>query len=157
MPKTRLAELSYKRLSGTCEWIIRTPIVQQFLDDSEESRILRCYGKPGSGKTYMSSRLIQELQDRHSASSINSDASVTYFFCSKNNNDPQWNSTKSILTSLLCQVLLKNLRRSDFIPILHANIPGLHEATSQARNINVNVDLVECVLLILISKLRRCW
>lgn len=65
------------REMGTCEWIIQCQEVQQWLGVdtfNQTAKMLWVHGKPGAGKTVLSARLIEHLQDTLSVS-------VAYFFC----------------------------------------------------------------------------
>lgn len=62
---------------GTCDWITKCPAVQEWLIAQASLRhpkILWIYGRPGAGKTILSARLTQYLQEEHSNN-------VAYFFC----------------------------------------------------------------------------
>ena len=62
---------------GTCDWITSCPAVQEWLVAQASLRqpsILWIYGRPGAGKTILSTRLTQYLQQKHSTN-------VAYFFC----------------------------------------------------------------------------
>lgn len=62
---------------GTCDWITKCPAVQEWLIAQASLRhptILWIYGRPGAGKTILSARLTQYLQQEHSTN-------VAYFFC----------------------------------------------------------------------------
>lgn len=63
------------RERGTCEWIIQCKEVQQWLNTSDQTaKMLWIHGKPGAGKTVLSARLTEHLQDTLSVN-------VAYFFC----------------------------------------------------------------------------
>ena len=65
------------REQGTCDWIVHCQETQDWLDSSvspQAAKILWIHGKPGTGKTILSSRLTEHLLDTRSVS-------VAYFFC----------------------------------------------------------------------------
>ncbi len=103
----------------------------------------------------MSSKVIEELLNRRALFGKGERATVIYFFCSNNLNEPQWNTLKAILTSLLSQILLSNLHRADLIPVLQRSIPQLRDTESGKKH--VTLEQVENALKAIISKIGRCW
>jgi WD40 repeat protein len=53
-----------RRMVGSCEWVLENQTFASFLaSDSKKSQILWCTGRPGSGKSVLSSFIIQHLVD----------------------------------------------------------------------------------------------
>lgn len=93
-PEIPIDDLEYfadKRLSGSCTWILDSPEFLSFLDhQSMEPHVLWLSGKPGSGKSVISSFLITTLQQKQVKNAF-------YFF-------RFGNQVKNNLTSFLLSV-----------------------------------------------------
>ncbi|OKL59155.1 hypothetical protein UA08_05962 [Talaromyces atroroseus] len=74
---TKHAENSWRRVNGTCEWLIRHPTYQEWLE-GVDSPLLWISGGPGKGKTMLAIYITEEL---HSV--VDSGQGVLlYYFCS---------------------------------------------------------------------------
>lgn len=47
---------------GTCDWLLREPEIQSWLDDTPESRVVWLSAPPGSGKSILSTHVISHLR-----------------------------------------------------------------------------------------------
>ncbi len=52
-----------KRMLGSCEWILDEPVLADFLQDPQQSHVLWCTGRPGSGKSVFASSVVNHLRD----------------------------------------------------------------------------------------------
>ena len=69
------------RQKGTCDWILQSDKFQEWLSQSESSnisKILWVHVKPGTGKTILSARIAEYMQEAQSAL-------FAFFFCSNGN------------------------------------------------------------------------
>lgn len=67
-------QVKSKRLPGTTAWIEQSPQFQRWLID--EQQVLLCVGKPGVGKTILTSSVIDTLFEKH-----RTDANIGIAFC----------------------------------------------------------------------------
>ncbi|KAF3933487.1 hypothetical protein ABW19_dt0206929 [Dactylella cylindrospora] len=91
-----------RRVKSSGQWLLRTPA---FLDwsTSSDNRILRIVGCPGSGKTVLSTTIVEHLQKPGKEYQDGSSYSYTaFFYCSESE---QKQDTASILTSIIKQIL----------------------------------------------------
>lgn len=82
-------------MPGSCDWILEAPQAQDCLD-SERSTTLRILGRPGTGKTVLTSFLINHLAEQNKKN-------VLYFFCKTGETEKQ--ETTHVLRTLLSQLL----------------------------------------------------
>lgn len=88
----------HARISDTCEWILQREELQDWLDVSPSrkiSKVLWMHGKPGAGKTIISARLAEHLQNT-------SLSPFAYFFCFYNNSLKR--SCSNIIRSWISQI-----------------------------------------------------
>ncbi|KAJ5240485.1 uncharacterized protein N7469_002076 [Penicillium citrinum] len=116
---------------GTCEWI---------LDDSKfvnwmqgDSSIFWAQGSPGTGKTYLTSTVVDHIQSQLGTSRKNE--GFAFFYCDKN--EPQRSQSLSILQSIVRQLSTT------------AQHPGsaqikLHELYMKCRDAGSHLDLDQC-------------
>ncbi|KAL6868590.1 ankyrin repeat-containing domain protein [Trichoderma novae-zelandiae] len=82
---------------GTCQWIFETRELQSWLDGSK--RTLLCQGMPGSGKTIITSVVINHLTTRFRD---DSSIGIAYLFCTFRHQKTQ--TTEKLLASVLRQL-----------------------------------------------------
>lgn len=87
---------SLEYMPGSCDWVWDTSQAQTFFASSISTSMI-IQGRPGSGKTYLSSFIIQSLMKRE-------EQVVLYFFCQAG--DPEKREITCILRTILSQLLL---------------------------------------------------
>lgn len=93
------------RVEGTCQWILSHPLCRDWIQDST-TRLLWISGYPGSGKTILSTYLLDYLSDGESSPTARKKGKLPcYFFCDEKI-DSQRDGT-AILRSLIHQLLLR--------------------------------------------------
>ncbi|KAK0616623.1 hypothetical protein B0T14DRAFT_250364 [Immersiella caudata] len=92
-------EVKKSRVEDTCEWLLRD---QRFLDweNSASSAVLWLRGDPGTGKTFLTSKIVDHIQSRPQ-SSVTRDG-FAYFYCKRNEKDRE--DHLSILRSYVRQL-----------------------------------------------------
>ncbi|CAJ2501096.1 Uu.00g039490.m01.CDS01 [Anthostomella pinea] len=116
-----------KRTEGTGKWLLESNEYQRWLKDSGQT--LFCHGMPGSGKTIMSSIVVDELLRQYETGS---DTYVAYIFCNFRLQHQQ--SAEMVFSSLLRQLVQRCSKIPEFIKSLYArekNLPNLAQ-TQQA-------------------------
>ncbi|KAH0564763.1 hypothetical protein GP486_001846 [Trichoglossum hirsutum] len=88
------AEILERRYVGTGQWLLDAPQYSEWLNGDQS--VLWCYGHPGTGKTVMSSLIVDQL-------SAQGNTCVAYHFCDFQD-ERQQQTTESILRSLLRQM-----------------------------------------------------
>lgn len=79
--RSSLIALKGRRVDGTCEWLIRHPLFQEWLEDVDPP-LLWISGGPGKGKTMLAIYITEELQPI----ADNSKGVLLYYFCSNRDN-----------------------------------------------------------------------
>ena len=106
--RSSLIALKGRRVEGTCDWIVRHPRYQHWLE-GDEVPLLRISGGPGKGKTMLAIFLTEELQPIvDSTNNI-----LLYYFCS--NRDKRRKSAITILRGVLYQWLSLQPNLADHI------------------------------------------
>ncbi|KGO73285.1 hypothetical protein PITC_085840 [Penicillium italicum] len=82
---------------GTCKWVLHSEIFQQWFKGAENS-ILWCYGDPGTGKTILSSIVIEYLSESIRASR----AALVFIYC--NYKETETHSELELLSSIARQL-----------------------------------------------------
>ena len=102
-PEEIYRTITSRRVPGTGDWIHDNPIFRSWLE--REKPILWLSGRPGAGKSYLSSNIIQHLMQLHPQGVHNeSRTSIAYYFCK--DYDPDLRSFKKALRTLsyaICQ------------------------------------------------------
>ncbi|CAH0041350.1 unnamed protein product [Clonostachys rhizophaga] len=88
-----------RRTKGTGEWVLLTPEFRQWETD-ECCPITLLYGSPGSGKTFLISRVIDRIKERLGGRESN--CGLAYFYCDRN--DINRRQPTIILSSLVRQL-----------------------------------------------------
>ena len=89
------------RVNGTGQWLLDHPTFQVWRDDTESNNLLWCHGIPGSGKTVLSSLVIDHLQEGFRSHDLA--MAFTYF----DYRDQEHQSPGSIVASLLKHIALE--------------------------------------------------
>lgn len=97
--------ISEQRLEGTGNWIKEEPLYKSWIN--EEEPILWIFGGPGAGKSFLSSKIISDLLDRHAQDPDHPDRiSVGYFYIKED--DDRLRSLNAIFKSVALQVANHN-------------------------------------------------
>ena len=123
-------------MPGSCDWILESPQAQDFFN-AKHSTTMRILGRPGSGKTVLTSFLINHLADQN-------ETNVLYFFCKAGETEKQ--ETTHALRTLLSQLL-----RID--EALYHDVEPLY--TSSGRATADSYVEVHAALLLALSKTIR--
>ncbi|KAF9874333.1 nacht and tpr domain protein [Colletotrichum karsti] len=97
-PEDTLSALNRTRTPGTCDWILEDPSLKAWL--AGDIRFLWVAGNPGTGKSYLTSRLVawgQELLNTQETTSM-----MGYFFFKQNN--PESRSMTQALRDMAYQI-----------------------------------------------------
>ena len=89
-------------LKGTGQWLLEHPAFLDWLNSSV-STIFWLNGIPGSGKSKLTSIVIESMLEQQ-AQEAGQRPPVAYFYCSKKSNDPRTADPKEILCALLHQL-----------------------------------------------------
>ncbi|KAH7180020.1 uncharacterized protein B0J16DRAFT_403447 [Fusarium flagelliforme] len=125
------------RTQGTCEWLVEHPKFREW-EDSSCSSIFWLQGNMGTGKSYLSSKVIDRYLVREEDCgdfTTRHDEGFAFFYCY--GSDPSRQSTKSILRSYMRQ-LSSVPRRPDHI---HQALVDLYKS---GENIQHDLTLLEC-------------
>ncbi|KAL2816638.1 hypothetical protein BDW59DRAFT_136665 [Aspergillus cavernicola] len=96
--RSSLIALKGRRVDGTCEWLIRHPSYQEWLEGTDPP-LLWISGGPGKGKTMLAIYITEELQPVvDSAQGV-----LLYYFCS--NRDKNRNTAVTIMRGVIHQWL----------------------------------------------------
>ncbi|KAK6508348.1 hypothetical protein TWF506_010442 [Arthrobotrys conoides] len=104
-PGEDFARESQRRVESSGHWLLKHQVYQDWLTSSE-TRLLRVIGCPGSGKTVLSTTIIENLQAQHPkilARPNQIPTCTAYFYCSKSTDQSQ--VTAVILCGLIKQIL----------------------------------------------------
>ncbi|KAK6538895.1 hypothetical protein TWF694_010452 [Orbilia ellipsospora] len=103
-PQADFARESRRRVKASGQWLLNTNTFQSW-QYSPDERILRIVGSPGSGKTVLSTTIVEYLQKQHpkiiDLSGLRSSCTA-YFYCSKSE---QNQDHLSILAGLIKQIV----------------------------------------------------
>ena len=102
-----LYRLSDQRQPGTCNFILQDPEISSWLDSEVGPDLIWMTGKPGAGKSFLCSLIVQNLQTRSETSSI-------YYFCGRTSMERD--SCALVLRTLLNQLLRQN---RELAPLIH--------------------------------------
>ncbi|GAW24923.1 hypothetical protein ANO14919_145190 [Xylariales sp. No.14919] len=129
------------RTKGTCDWLLERPRFRQW-SGATSTITLWLQGFPGSGKTYLTSRIIEEIEKV--LITKGSDESFAFFYC--NRNEENRRNALSILRSYVRQ-LSTTPHRLGFI---HPHLKQLH-ADSQLIGSGWTLGLCQEYLIKLIN------
>lgn len=103
----KLRRISDTRQLGTCDWIFDDPQLKPWIEGSLGHDALWVNGIPGSGKTYITSLLVEHLQSRDNGC-------CGYFFCDQKVSTGV--DCVNILRTLAVQIFQQN---EDITPLIH--------------------------------------
>ncbi|KAF4943325.1 hypothetical protein FSARC_14946, partial [Fusarium sarcochroum] len=132
-------EVSRKRISGTCEWILKKKEFFQWEESGSPVTIL--YGNPGAGKTFLISRVVD-----HSIENAERSEAVAFFYCKRdeaNRRNPQ-----DILRSIMRQLSTPVNQAED--RIIHQALKGLPDRLA-ANGTTFDVSTCESLIGTLIK------
>jgi hypothetical protein len=89
-----------RKAVGTGNWILEEPLLKQWF--AREIAILVVAGGRGTGKTFLATRIVEELETRFDSANRDLSSSYAYFFCKRN--PTQLSSIPSMLKSLASQI-----------------------------------------------------
>ncbi|KAJ8129558.1 hypothetical protein O1611_g4075 [Lasiodiplodia mahajangana] len=106
-------DLSRRHQSGTGQWLLESTDYQAWI--KEPNKTLFCPGIPGSGKTFLTSIVIRNLQEKFRGET---GVEITYVYCSSQRQDSQ--NAEGLLCSLLRRLAYKNSPLPSSIRKLHS-------------------------------------
>ncbi|KAK3317546.1 ankyrin repeat-containing domain protein, partial [Cercophora scortea] len=101
----RQKDLQWRRSKGSGQWLLNSQAFKKLMDGSSPQNTLFCHGAPGSGKTFLTSAVVDHLQqlssesDRHHSGEVR----VAYFYFDYVHRQEQ--GPDRVLGSLLNQLL----------------------------------------------------
>ncbi|KAK6526948.1 hypothetical protein TWF281_010144 [Arthrobotrys megalospora] len=107
-PAVDFTRESQRRVSSSGQWLIKHKTYKGWLSSSDK-RLLRVIGCPGSGKTVLSTTIIENLQQIQHPKAT---ACTAYFYCSKSD---QYQGTQVILCGLIKQILSQSKQLPDCV------------------------------------------
>lgn len=102
-----LHRISDDRQPQTCNWVLEDPVTRSWIEDEDGDPVLWMTGIPGSGKSFLCSLIIQNLQTRQDTTSL-------YYFCG--NKSSTKDSSAMVLRTLAIQLLRQN---PGMVPLVH--------------------------------------
>lgn len=152
-PEDRYNSLKNSRTIGTGDWLVHDPSFKSWVDG--DFPFLWICGNPGTGKSYLSSRLISWMEDLLSQPGDTSAHSLGYFFFRENN--PETRSVNQCLRDIAYQLseddafygkqILRKLQSRDDIKTIPSAVRSLINTPSTAdtriRNIYLFLDGVD--------------
>ncbi|VUC31100.1 unnamed protein product [Clonostachys rosea] len=131
-------EIQDRRTPDTGEWILKSSEFQQWQDPGTSS-ITLLYGIPGAGKTFLTSRVIDYIEEQLSESE-----GFAYFYCKRDEKDRS--QPASVLSSLIRQLASPSQRTQE----IHQEIKDL-AARVRERALTLGVKMCQEILSRLIS------
>ncbi|KAN0077840.1 hypothetical protein V8E54_006144 [Elaphomyces granulatus] len=105
LDKNALKRRKGERAPGTCEWILETEEVKEWLGPAANTEcnanILWLYGNPGTGKSTMAITIAEKLPTQ--SPFVCGDKALAYFFCDSSSDDRR--TVTAILRGLLYQLI----------------------------------------------------
>ncbi|RFU34722.1 hypothetical protein B7463_g1661, partial [Scytalidium lignicola] len=89
-----------KRAKDTCSWILERPEYKTWKDTQKHDSFLWINGRAGSGKSVLSTTIVEQLQQQREKCK---DCEVAYFFFNKN--DERRGSSLSLIVSIIAQLV----------------------------------------------------
>ena len=114
-----LHHLSDQRVLGTCDFILEESQISSWVDGESGPELIWITAKPGGGKSFLCSLIIEHLPTRHNLISL-------YYFCGRKSSDND--SCALILRTLTNQLLRQDI---DLAPLIHQNY--LTKGSSKSR------------------------
>ncbi|KAI5784775.1 hypothetical protein EDC01DRAFT_693331, partial [Geopyxis carbonaria] len=124
------------RMDGTCEWILsRNAFKKWRRHDTEDERLLFLTGIPGSGKTYIASKVIETISQ-----SPEPNEKVAYFYCNRE-------ADRSDPNKILCTIISQLARNENGkIP---QPVVDLYTARKGSGQLSSKLSLKECEKLLI--------
>ena len=113
-------DVNEDRMADSGDWILEERLFQNWIDQHEP--LLWIFGKPGAGKTFLSSKIIHHLQSEK----MSRTTFVAYFFIKEDNQDLR--SIDSLLKSIAFQVTQSDLLFRNFVSKVCKNSENLRKA-----------------------------
>lgn len=101
-----LHRASDKRQPETCNWVLKDPQMQPWIENDSGEAVLWMTGIPGAGKSLICSLIVQRLQPQQRLSTL-------YYFCS--HQSPKGDTCATILRTLAIQLLQQNLDMASLV------------------------------------------
>lgn len=130
--------ISEDRTPGTGEWLVQHRDFQSW-ESTNKSRLFWLKGSPGTGKTYLTSAVIDRIRDRVATKN----EGFAFFYCHRGN-DERRSQPQSVLQSLVRQ-LSTNTHSPESVQT------KLRDAVKDAREKSTNFRLQQCRELIMAS------
>ncbi|KAH8806116.1 hypothetical protein F5884DRAFT_469786 [Xylogone sp. PMI_703] len=108
-----------KKAKDTCSWILQRPEYQTWKDPRKHESFLWINGRAGSGKSVLSTAIIEQLQQQRETCK---DCEVAYFFFTKN--DERRGSSLPLIVSIVAQLVGR-------MPSLPPSLFALYEAATK--------------------------
>ena len=102
-----LYQIADCRQAGTCNWVLENSLMKGWIEDEGGDPVLWMTGIPGSGKTYLCSLIVENLQTRTGRSCL-------YYFCGKQ--AVGGNTAAMVLRTVAVQLLQQN---PETLPFVH--------------------------------------
>ncbi|PKS08576.1 hypothetical protein jhhlp_004962 [Lomentospora prolificans] len=96
-----LDQMDYDRCPNTGTWLLETQQFQDFLESPSSSYFHLC-GNPGSGKSFLTSKVIDDLRDR---CTTESDTALIYFLCDAKTGASNRRTSQAVLSTWTAQLL----------------------------------------------------
>ena len=144
--QSRQKDIYGKRIPETGLWILSRPEFQKWLNG--KGRLLWCPGAPGSGKTVIASTIINYVQRIIERGQLMGALAFIYF----NYGDQTEQTTRKLISSLLCQLFEQSATPSDAVQRLYerhisqGTEPGLHELTEVLLQISQTFSKVWIII-----------
>lgn len=123
--------VSKERIKGTAEWITKSNEVQEWL--SGEAPFLIVSGDGGHGKTFLASRIIDQITDLCKPGAHGSDKAMAYFFCRKGQAESQ-------NVSLALKTMAYEIARTDTLYAKY--LTDVLESDKLSKNDNISPPVV---------------
>ncbi|CAG9993752.1 unnamed protein product [Clonostachys byssicola] len=133
-------DIQERRTTGTGEWILQAEEFQQW-QASETSTITLLYGAPGAGKTFLTSRVIDHVEQSSKLEGF------AYFYCKRDEEDRS--QPVPILRSLVRQLSSPFQRLGE----IHQEVQTLAQ-NMEAQALTFSVSLCQNILAKLVSSYR---
>ncbi|KAF0320090.1 ankyrin repeat protein [Colletotrichum asianum] len=123
-------DYSHQRCPGTCEWLFETDAFQTWL--SKPSQTFSCYGFPGSGKTVLTSAVINHVVDHFSNDAT---IGIAFLYCDQDRTAPgAGDDAQHLLTNILKQL-------AERIPSVSSNLEFFYNSQDDS-NVPISISQV---------------
>ncbi|CCX30790.1 Similar to Inversin-B; acc. no. Q71S21 [Pyronema omphalodes CBS 100304] len=97
-------DIRHKRLKGTCLWFMKRPEFEEWHSAEDSNHVLVCYGIPGSGKSVMSSAVIDNIQLENAERFATEETHILLAYLYYDSRDSARLSAVGLIGSLLKQI-----------------------------------------------------